>query len=135
MNFAQWEKSEMERAILEIKSMVPKVLIVNQTPTFTDEAYMNFLSFFDKRYSPPLSVSLSNIDEKSIKTNTYIANWARGKGVRVLNPWNTFCNNYQCTRFENGNWLYYDLQHLTPYGANKLKPLLEEEMLALPKAN
>ena len=133
MNFAQWEKSEMERAILEIKSRVPNVLIVNQTPTFTDSAYMKFLSFFDKPYSPPLSVKLFNMDKKSLDSNTYIANWATENGVSVLNPWNTFCDSIKCTRYENNMWLYYDLHHLTIYGADKLRPLFIKAVLETSK--
>jgi len=133
MNFAQWEKSEVERAILEINSMVPNVLIVNQTPTFTDSAYMKFLSFFDKPYSPPLSVKLSSMDKKSLDANTYMTNWASENGISVLNPWNLFCDSNQCTRYENKKWLYYDLHHLTIYGADKLGPMITKAVLATSK--
>jgi len=134
MNYAQWEKSETERAILEIKSMVPNVLIINQTPTFTDVAFMRFLSFFDKPYAPPPKMKLSSVDTRSLAANTYMAKFSEENDIPVLNPWPIFCDSIQCTRYEKNQWLYYDLHHLTIYGANKLRPLLTKEILSLRKS-
>ena len=94
---------------------------------------MKFLSFFDKPYSPPLSVKLSSMDKKSLDANTYMTNWASENGISVLNPWNLFCDSNQCTRYENKKWLYYDLHHLTIYGADKLGPMITKAVLATSK--
>jgi peptidoglycan/LPS O-acetylase OafA/YrhL len=133
MNFAQVEKSETERAIFKIRSIVPHVLVINQTPIFTDSEYMKFLSWFDNPYSPPRSVKLDKIDMGSIVANSYIANWGRKNQIPILNTWSLFCDSNQCTRYENNEWLYSDLQHLTIYGADKLKPILNKQLSVLAK--
>jgi len=133
--YASWEKSEMERAMLEIKALVPRLLIVNQTPAFTDSAYMKFLSLFEKPYNPPKKMKITSISRESINANKYFNNWGKSNGISVLDPWKIFCDSYYCNRFEGGQWLYSDVHHLTISGADKLHSSLTAAVLEVAKTN
>jgi len=124
-NYVYWNKAEMLNAILNIKKIVKRVVLVNQTPIFTDSAYMKFLSLLDKPYVPKTKVNIKEIDDRSIEYNSYLKYWAKVNGIQVIDPWNAFCGESSCFRYANGHWLFADLNHLTIYGAERLRPEFE----------
>jgi SGNH domain (fused to AT3 domains) len=134
-NYAEWDYAEMERAILQVKSLTSNVLLVNQTPIFSDKPFMHFLSYFDKPYVPRKIMKLSTISRESIDGNRHFQDWGSSNGVRVLDPWSIFCNANFCSRYRQNHWLYYDLHHLTIYGADLLTPALTQSILATQGTN
>jgi hypothetical protein len=61
--------------------------------------------------------------------NYLLQRFAILEGLGYVNSIEKFCSNGFCSRFQGGNWLYFDSEHLTPAGAKKLDKSLEEIVL------
>lgn len=119
--------AQLKNAIFEIKSIVPQVVIIENTPIFPDgKDFMVSRPIIMRAYVPPKFFKLSEMETKDIVASENLAKWARSQGVITLNLNSIFCNQYSCNRYKHGSWLFRDNSHLSVDGASLTIPLLKE---------
>ena len=62
------------------------------------------------------------------KDNSLYLTHLPSNGIGYIDTVSQFCNHAECTRWERPNWLYQDYQHLSVFGAERLKPLIREQI-------
>jgi peptidoglycan/LPS O-acetylase OafA/YrhL len=125
----------IKKVSLDLVSPGRKIVLIENNPIFPDRK--NFM-----RYRPILSQIIQpkhkmdfkrtfpiNQMELSFKLlSDELSIWGAKNNIAVVRSWDTFCNEQECTRYDNGVWLYSDYNHLSFEGANKLLPLLTQSI-------
>jgi hypothetical protein len=118
-------QGDLRNALLTLHSIVPNILLVENTPIFPDEKeFMRPGPLFMSPYKPPKNFVQSMMQTKHEKASTQLANWAQDNNISTMNFDSLFCRNDICTRFSNQKWLYYDEDHLSAAGAELTIPQL-----------
>ena len=116
---------DLKDAFLKLKSIVPKILLVENNPIFPDaEEFMVSRPLIMVPHSPATSIQERKMNLKAQKASDEIAGWARINEISTLNVMPLFCKKGICTRYENGQWLYRDADHFSVPGAAKIIPQL-----------
>ena len=116
---------DLRSAILELKSIVPNILLIQNNPIFPDG-----MDFMVKRpllmspYKPPKYFKRSEMATEDQSASNEFAKWARGNGISTMNFASLFCDAEICTRYSDNEWLYYDDDHFSVAGAARTIPLL-----------
>ena len=127
------EEQNTFRRILKIsKNKNLKIIIVNQTPTFNKSLYqLCFPAWFRPKITIDencLSESTKLLNKKAYKVNSFYKKLALDfDNVFVLDAFNVLCPSYEkrCkVRKNNGQFIFSDGSHLTPFGSK----LLYEEL-------
>jgi len=110
---------DLKKALLEIKSIIPQILLVENIPVFPDaEKFMVARPLTMKPYKAPKTFPLSKMQIGDEEASQVLAEWARNNAFLTVNLKSLFCNNFSCSRFSAGSWLYRDDDHLSVAGAN-----------------
>ena len=72
------------------------------------------------------SIPITKMDTSGELNNDSLLYWAKTKGILVLDPWSLFCDAMYCHRKIGNNWLYFDYNHLSKYGADLYYSSLEQ---------
>lgn len=117
-------EQDLERSLLALKKLVPKILIVANNPIFPDEKdFMVARPLLMKSYLAPKFFRVANMQYRDHAASTKVTSWAHNIGFETLIPWPLFCDMYFCHRFDkNDGWLYIDDDHLSVGGANRAVP-------------
>ena len=130
------------KSILKIsKNKNLKILIVNQTPSFSKNSY---ILCFPEWYRPKTSIkenclseSTKLLKQKTYEINSFYRSIARDyDNVFVLDAFNILCprNEKRCHAIKDGNFIFSDGSHLTPFGSKLLyyelkKIIIENKLL------
>jgi peptidoglycan/LPS O-acetylase OafA/YrhL len=118
--------SDLENALSAIHSIVPNILLIENTPKFPDgKDFMVSRSLLMSPYEPPKSFLLTEMESNSKYSSNQLAMWARGNGISTMDFTPLFCDKKICSRFSNGLWLYRDTGHLSVDGAELTIPQIE----------
>jgi peptidoglycan/LPS O-acetylase OafA/YrhL len=118
--------SDLENALSAIHSIVPNILLIENTPKFPDgKDFMVSRSLLMSPYEPPKSFLLTEMESSSKYSSNQLAMWARGNGISTMDFTPLFCGKKICSRFSNGLWLYRDTGHLSVDGAELTIPQIE----------
>ena len=118
-------QQDLKRSVLQLKKLVPKIVIVANNPIFPDENdFMVARPIIMNPYSAPLKFRVQEMQFRDQAASTRFTSWASANGFETLIIWPFFCDNSFCHRFEKGKWLYFDDDHLSVTGANKIFPSL-----------
>lgn len=118
--------SDLEDALSVIHSIVPNILLIENTPIFPDsEDFMVSRPLFMSPYEPPKSFLLTEMESSGKYFSNQLAMWARSKGISTMDFTPLFCTEKFCSRFSNGLWLYRDTGHLSVDGAELTIPQIE----------
>jgi hypothetical protein len=121
-NRIELPQAEMKSAVMAIKSLVPSVLVVGNTPIFPDERYMAVPALFQSKYDAPKKIQISNMDNTDdIVSNSFLQDIAI-KGIEIVNLNSLWCNLDYCNRFDEKGWLFFDTGHLSVFGAEMSVP-------------
>lgn len=103
-----------------------KLIVVGQTPIFPDSKNFQQRNLvLSNRYNPPKSFPITAMEQTGIKINIQERKMASKMQIPFVDLFNIFCTEQKCTRFQNGEWTFFDTAHLNIYGANLvLYPLL-----------
>jgi len=116
---------DLKDAMLKLKIIVPKILLVENNPIFPDaEEFMVSRPLIMAPYSPAKSFEESKMDLRGKEKSDEMARWAKMNNISTLNVRTLFCEKGICTRYENGQWLYRDADHFSVAGADKTIPSL-----------
>ena len=119
-------------SLLEVRKLVPKMLLVVNIPSFPDEnSFMRQRSIFHGNHTPQKVFSELEISKQRSQFSVLLENWAKLYRIEIMNVADFICADNFCTRFEDSNWLYSDYKHLSIYGASKTIPYFENYFLNL----
>jgi hypothetical protein len=95
-----------------------KLVVVDETPQFTDSRFMNSGSLFQLPYNPPKFRKMNmQSEEYVVNANKIYANKKLNE-INILNLNHNYCDLDSCRRWKAGEWLFRDLNHLSVEGAN-----------------
>ena len=118
--------SDLENALSTLHSIVPNILLIENTPIFPDgQDFMEPRPLFMSPYEPPKSFLRTEMDSNGKYSSNQLAMWARSNGISTMDFTPLFCDEKICSRFSNGLWLYRDISHLSVYGAELTIPQIE----------
>lgn len=119
-------------SLLEVRKLVPKMLLVVNIPSFPDEnSFMRQRTIFHGNHYPQKVFSELEISKQRSQFSVLLENWAKLYRIEIMNVADFICADNFCTRFEDSNWLYSDYKHLSIYGASKTIPYFENYFLNL----
>jgi|688.fasta_scaffold44150_1 peptidoglycan/LPS O-acetylase OafA/YrhL len=120
-------QNEYRSALLTLQSIVPRILLIENTPVFPDKKH-----FMQRRLSimpsheAPKKFTQSQMQFKDKNASNLLAMWARRNGISTMDFTPIFCTEKSCSRFSNGLWLYHDGDHLSVAGAELTIPQIEK---------
>jgi peptidoglycan/LPS O-acetylase OafA/YrhL len=124
---ANLDQSGIRNSLSLLRNMGMRVLIIENNPVFPDEKdYMVARPLLMKPYKPPKSFPISAMNDSDTYASEALISWAKANGIETLKVKSYYCNNMDCKRFDKGEWLYTDDDHLSVAGANKLIPKLSQ---------
>jgi peptidoglycan/LPS O-acetylase OafA/YrhL len=119
--------SEIKDALLQLKNLVPNLLIIENTPVFpATDGFMQSRPLIMPPAKPRKIVLKSEMNSKDDLVSNQISLWAQGGGIQTMNVNSAFCNLKECSRYFNGEWLYRDPNHFTLAGAQLLVPKISK---------
>lgn len=94
------------------------LLIIENTPVWPDKKLFNFDSPIIKSYEPAKWYVESAMDLSNNIAAEKLVKWFRKLGYRTLNINDVYCQRGICSRYSRGEWLFFDDNYLSIYGAN-----------------
>jgi len=122
----------VSETILELKKYSQTMGIIGQNPIFriseTRQNRSTLLSISQSKVVDlgPYEVSISDLDSGSLLGRQAIEQFAMMNKIIFINPSEVLCSDKMCRRWENGDWLYIDNNHLSSKGAGKVRPLISK---------
>ncbi len=121
-NRSHLPQEELKTAILVLKKLVPTVLVVGNTPVFSDERFMASPAIFQSDYNAPKRVLVqTTITSDQITSDAFLAK-LRAMNILTIDLNFLWCDAIYCNRFGRGGWFFYDLAHLSVVGAQLSVP-------------
>jgi hypothetical protein len=118
-------QSNLRNAFLELQSIVPNILLVENIPIFPDKKdFMVGRPLVMSAYQPPKSFKRSDMDMSDKNASDQMAGWAIRNNISTINFDSLFCNKEDCIRYSGSDWLYRDNNHLSVAGAELTVPQL-----------
>lgn len=119
--------SQLQSALLRLKSSVPDVLLIGNNPIFPgDDRFLEARPLIMPPAKPKKFFLNSEMDNKDEANSNKLLFWARSNQIDTLEIKTLFCDSTGCSRYSNGNWLYRDPSHLSISGANLIIPKISE---------
>lgn len=117
--------SEFKNAILYLQSISKKIIIIENNPIFPDaQDFMVPRPLVMPEYKAPKRFPRSEMEEVYKNISSEFSFWAQSNSIQTVNFTDIFCDSEFCNRFSHPNWLYYDVDHLSVFGAEKTVPEL-----------
>jgi len=112
--------------ITKLKLLDLNLIIVGNNPVFPDSNnYMVARPFLFGDYKAPRYFNKKNMDSGIFYISKQLLTNIKDKNVLIVDPVPFFCELDVCSRWKNGEWLYYDNSHLSVYGSDLLFPEFE----------
>ncbi len=122
---SSYSQSNLRNALLELQSIVPNILLVENIPIFPDKKdFMVGRPLVMSAYQPPKSFKRSDMDMSEKNASDQMAGWAIRNNISTINFDSLFCNKEDCIRYSGSDWLYRDNNHLSVAGAELTVPQL-----------
>jgi peptidoglycan/LPS O-acetylase OafA/YrhL len=120
-------KIDVRDALKILKENVPSLLLIETTPVFPDgKDFMVDRPLFMTPYKPPRFFALEEMKISDKEASNQLAIWARYNEIYTMNFDSLFCDSISCSRYDKGEWLYRDNNHLSVVGARLTIPQLED---------
>jgi lysophospholipase L1-like esterase len=124
-NRSHLPQEELKTAILSLKQLVPTVLVIGNTPVFSDKRFMASPAIFQATYEAPKRVSISStVNSDQVASNTLLAKLEKS-GILTIDLNFLWCDSTHCNRFGRHGWLFLDPTHLSAAGAQLSVPFFE----------
>lgn len=127
MNQELWQ-NVFEKTLLSITTNSNKIILFSQVPEYKNSPATKYRYGF----SPTKNVNIDQI--VNFQMNQNFENNLVSKGVSIIDISSIFCDKTVCTRYID-NWLYWDSNHLSNYGANLVKPKIQNYLLKIIKTD
>lgn len=122
-NKSEFLQADLQNAILTLKKLNPNLLVVQTKPVFPDKAdFQRERPIVLGDYSAPRYFEESKMETSNLQIQKDMAEFLKKNNIAFIDFRSIFCSDKICTRFSNGRWLYYDVDHFSIYGAELTKP-------------
>jgi len=122
--YSSEESSQLVEAINELDKLTFDLVIVGNNPSFPDmNTYMVARPRLFESYEPQKSFPRSNLEKGIFQSSSSLLESMDKRGISTINPIPYFCDSTVCSRWLNGEWLYFDSNHLSVSGADLLAPV------------
>jgi len=109
-------------AVKYFSKISKRVIVVNETPLFTDTGFFRSGSILEAPYLPKKSIPISEMDQRVFMAGENFSIWAKLNKIETIDTVDLFCNMKQCRRYNENGWLYFDDSHLSVFGAQLIGP-------------
>lgn len=128
------DQLELRSGLNLLKMNSDNLLLILNTPVFPDvNNFMVSRPLTMKPYSPPKGFPIQSMVKTHMIASASLGQWARNNGITTLDFSPLFCSQLSCSRYASGNWLYWDDDHLSIYGASLAQPSFRNYFLSLSK--
>ena len=116
--------------LLYLKTLSARLTVIGPNPEFPDIAqfFTGGLLVWQKAYIPPKSFPSSSMIAQPVIDNEFYLTQLPSKGIGYVDSISPFCKLEVCTRWYSSKWLYTDHDHLSVYGAERLKPFIRQQI-------
>lgn len=119
--YANSNLSEMKRGLYLLSELSGNILLISEVPVFPDNnTFMVDRALFAPKVEYKKDFPLTKMDKTHIKSEKEFINYAKNLGIDTLKVSKYFCDSQKCTRFSEGQWLYFDTNHVSVFGAKRL---------------
>jgi hypothetical protein len=126
-----WHGSAFEfRTWRTLSSLGLQVLVLGNNPVYPDETlFMNNDSLLTRAYIPKKWYPKQLILEVTNRADARVKQMSGRYGFVYIDTSAIFCNTNRCSRFQNGQWLYQDDDHLSYAGTKLVLPAFKDLLL------
>jgi hypothetical protein len=116
--------------LIYLKSLSARLTVIGPNPEFPDASqfFQSGLLIWQKAYIPPKSFPATSMIAEPSRDNSFYLSRLPSEGIGYVDSILPFCNLKLCTRWYSSMWLYTDYDHLSVYGAERLKPLIRQQI-------
>jgi len=116
--------------LLYLKRLSARLIVIGPNPEFPDASkfFKGGLVIWQKAYIPPKSFPTSSMIAEPVRDNSVYLSRLPSEGIGYIDSIVPFCNRKACTRWYQSVWLYTDHDHLSVYGAERLKPFVRQQI-------
>jgi peptidoglycan/LPS O-acetylase OafA/YrhL len=116
--------------LLYLKTLSASLTVIGPNPEFPDTSkfFTGGLLVWQKAYIPPKSFPSSSMIAQPVVDNAFYLASLPSKGIGYINSIVPFCKLEVCTRWHSSKWLWTDSDHLSVYGAERLKPYIRQQI-------
>ena len=121
--YSSEESSQLVEAINELDKLSFDLVIVGNNPSFPDmNTYMVARPRLFDSYKPQKSLLRNNLEKEIFQSSSSLLESMDKRAISTINPIPFFCDSRMCWRWLNGEWLYFDSNHLSVSGADLIAP-------------
>lgn len=124
------DQNPFRYAITYLSDISRNLVVINQVPLFSDKQFFSSYSIIESPYDAPKSVALTEMDQRAFLAGENFSDWAKLNNIQTIDTVGLFCDTLSCSRFKDNGWLYFDVSHLSIYGAQLLAPSVGKYLLA-----
>lgn len=116
--------------LLYLKSISARLTVISPNPEFPDvsQFFSGGLLIWQETYIPPKYFAISSMIKEPIRDNAFYLAQLPSNGIDYIDSITPFCDLKVCVRWHSSKWLYGDHDHLSLYGAERLKPLIRQQI-------
>jgi len=120
----------VSETMIELKNYTNSMGIIGQNPIFQiTDTHQNRATLISMARARKLDLGphekpIHDLDPGAVLGGKAVAKFANSRQINLIDPREVFCSAEKCQRWEKGNWLYIDNNHLSSKGAEKVKPLI-----------
>jgi hypothetical protein len=113
-----------------LKRLSARLIVIGPNPEFPDASkfFKGGLVIWQNTYTPPKSFPTFSMVAEPVRDNSVYRSRLPSEGIGYIDSIVPFCNRKACTRWYQSVWLYTDHDHLSVYGADRLKPLFRQQI-------
>jgi len=115
------------RNLVYLKSLSAHLIVIGPNPEFPDakQFFGDSQLIWQKAYTPLKSFPVTSMIVEPMRDSGFFSVKLAAKDIHYLDLISPFCTSKTCTRWYQSRWLFVDDDHLSPYGAEKIKPLIQ----------
>ena len=117
--------------LLYLKKLSGRLTVIGPNPEFPDASkfFKGGLVLLQKAYIPPKSFPVSSMIAEPMRDNSFYLSRLPSVGIGYVDSILPFCYLNLCTRWYSSMWLYADSDHLSVFGAERLKPFIRQQVV------
>lgn len=118
------------RNLIYLRSLSARLTVIGPNPEFPDvtQFFQGGLLLWQKAYIPPRTFPTSSMVGEPARDDAFLSAHLPSEGIGYINSITPFCSLQVCTRWNQSKWLYVDHDHLSLYGAERLKLSIRKQI-------
>lgn len=126
-NKSEFLQSDLQNSILALNEHALNLLVIQTKPVFPDKLDFQVVRpIILGDYSAPRNFEESKMETSNLQVQKDTAVFLQQNKIAHVDFRSVFCPDKICTRFSNGHWLYFDVDHFSIEGAELTKPFFQQ---------